>query len=167
MSMPIFKSRLLLLPLLIFSIATTPGCKKKIAYTVNEVDVHPPNANKSKQKTEGQYISILYANLFQKALSANELVEITNVIESMGDKELAHEVIISNLMNEPDVLIPSDSLMKNDVDKFIDQTYERFLVRLPSEAERTWFRNFIASHPDMSAEMVYFSFALSNEYLFY
>ena len=83
------------------------------------------------------------------------------------DKELAHEVVISNLMNKPDVLIPSDSLMRNDVNTFIDQTYERFLVRYPSEAERTWFRHFIESNPDLSAEMVYFSFALSNEYLFY
>ena len=46
-----------------------------------------------------QYISILYANLFQTALSSNELVEITNCIESIGDKEVAHEIVLSNFMN--------------------------------------------------------------------
>ena len=40
------------------------------------------NANKNKLKSISQYISIVYANLFQKALSSNELVEITRCIES-------------------------------------------------------------------------------------
>ena len=53
-----------------------------------------------------QYISILYANLFQTALSSNELVEITNCIESIGDKEVAHEIVLSNFMNSQQVLIP-------------------------------------------------------------
>ena len=44
---------------------------------------------RTKLKTPGQYISILYANLFQQALSANELVEITRCIESVGDKEIS------------------------------------------------------------------------------
>ena len=70
------------------------SCKKDdIIYDVNQVNATSYNANKNKLKTISQYISILYANLFQKALSANELVEITNCIESIGDKEVAHEII--------------------------------------------------------------------------
>jgi hypothetical protein len=152
----------ILIILLVFS-----SCQKPVAYNVNTESVAPPNANKSKLKSEEQYISILYANLFQKALSANSLLEITDVIFSIGDKDLAHEVVISNLMNQPDVLLPSDSLMRADVSKFIDDTYERFLVRQPAEAERVWFVNFINSNPKLSAEMVYIAFALSNEYLYY
>lgn len=143
------------------------ACKKPVAYGVNPETVSPPNANKSKLKTEEQYIAILYANLFQKALSANELIDITDVIYSIGDKDLAHEVVISNLMNRPDVILPSDSLMRTDLGAFIDITYDRFLVRPPSEAEKTWFINFLESHPDLSGEMVYISFALANEYLYY
>jgi hypothetical protein len=125
------------------------------------------NANKNKLKTISQYISILYANLFQKALSANELVEITNCIESIGDKEVAHEIISSNFMNKSGVTMPSDSLMRTDVNAFIEQTYKRFYVRDLTEAEREFFLNFFASHPDVSVEMVYSAFSLSNEYQFY
>lgn len=143
------------------------ACEQPVVYQINPETVAPPNADKSKRKTEEQYISILYANLFQKALSANELLDITDVIFSIGDKDLAHEVIISNLMNRPDVLLPSDSMMRADIPGFIADTYERFLIRQPTQAELTWFTNFLASNPGLSAEMVFFAFALSNEYLYY
>lgn len=143
------------------------ACEQAVVYQVNPETVSPPNADKSKRKTEEQYISILYANLFQKALSANELLDITDVIFSIGDKDLAHEVVISNLMNKPDVLLPPDSVMRADIPGFVADTYERFLVRDPTQAELTWFTNFIESNPDLSTEMVFFAFALSNEYLYY
>jgi hypothetical protein len=144
------------------------SCKKDdIIYDVSQVNATSYNANKNKLKTISQYISILYANLFQKALSANELVEITNCIESIGDKEVAHEIILSNFMNKSGVAIPSDSLMRTDVNAFIEQTYKRFYVRDLTEAEREFFLNFFVSHPDVSVEMVYSAFSLSNEYQFY
>jgi len=40
-------------------------------------------------------------------------------------------------------------------------------VRDLTEAEREFFLNFFASHPDVSVEMVYSAFSLSNEYQFY
>jgi len=159
--------RLFILVALSSAIALSGCGKKKIAYGVNELQVSPPNANKSKLKTEEQYIAILYANLFQSALSANDLLEITDVIMSIGDKDLAHELVISNFMNKPEVILPSDAEMRADIDGFIDKVYDRFLVRPPSQAEKTWFRNFIEAYPNLSAELVYFAFALCNEYLYY
>ena len=144
------------------------SCKKDDPiYDINQIHSHSYNANKNKLKTPSQYISILYANLFQKALSANELVEITRCIESVGDKELVHEVIISNFMNKEGVTIPSDSLMRSDLNLFIEETYKRFYVRDITEAEREYFLNFFESHPNVSSEMVYTAFSLSNEYQFY
>ena len=92
---------------------------------------------------------------------------LNNAIESIGDKELAREVIISNFMNDDNVQLPSVEEMNADIDNFIDETYIRFLVRYPNEAEKTWLKNFIQSNPYMTPEMVYFSFALSEEYLYY
>jgi hypothetical protein len=57
--------------------------------------------------------------------------------------------------------------MNADIDTFIDDTYVRFYVRFPTEAEKTYVRNFIQSNPYMTPELVYFSFALSDEYMFY
>ncbi|MBT3621718.1 MAG: hypothetical protein HN535_03090 [Flavobacteriales bacterium] len=150
-----------------FSVLISSCKKDDIIYDVNQVNATSYNANKNKLKTIPQYISILYANLFQKALSANELVEITNCIESIGDKEVAHEIVLSNFMNKSGVALPSDSLMRADINAFIEQTYKRFYVRDLTEAEREFFLNFFESHPDVSAEMVYSAFSLSNEYQFY
>jgi hypothetical protein len=144
-------------------------CKKEVerSYEVNSVELLPPNTMKTKAKTNEQYISILYANMFQKALSANQLFEISQCMQSKGDQVLAREVIISNFMNKKNVIIPADSIMRLDIDKFVTETYIRFLVRRPTEGEKTYFRNFITSNANVTPELVYFSFALSDEYMFY
>ena len=152
----------------IVTLFTFASCKKEDPiYDVNQIQSTSYNANKNKLKSPAQYISILYANLFQKALSANELVEITRCIESIGDKEVAHEIVLSNFMNKSGVTLPSDSFMRSDLNGFLEETYKRFYVRDITEAEREFFLNFFESHPDLSAEMVYYAFALSNEYQFY
>ena len=145
------------------------ACKKEeeIIYDVNQVNTNSYNSGKDKLKSISQYISILYANLFQKALSANELVEISNCIMSIGDKEVANEIILSNFMNKTGVIMPSDSVMRADLDAFLEETYSRFFIRNITEAEREFFKNFLATNPDVSVEMVYTAFSLSNEYQFY
>ena len=122
---------------------------------------------KNKIKSDQQYVAILHANLFQEALSANDIFNISQAIESIGDKEIAREVIISNFMNKPGVILPTDKLMREDVDAFIVDVYNRFLVRVPTEAEKAYFKNYIESNPNVTPELVYFAFALSNEYLYY
>ena len=143
------------------------SCKKDDVYELNEVNATSYNANKDKLKSSNQFISILYANLFQEALSANELFEISRCIQSIGDKEVAHEIVFSNFMNKNGVIIPSDSVMRDNLDVFIEETYKRFFVRDITESEREFFISFFESHPHVSAEMVYMAFALSNEYQYY
>ncbi|MGY8989270.1 MAG: hypothetical protein ACKVJA_03330 [Flavobacteriales bacterium] len=143
------------------------SCKKDNVYELNEVNATSYNANKNKLKSANQYISIVHANLFQQALAANELVEISNCIQSIGDKQVVHEIILSNFMNKEGVIMPSDSLMRDDLDLFIEETYKRFFVRDITEAEREFFLSFFQSHPNVSAEMVYMAFSLSNEYQYY
>lgn len=131
----------------------------------------PPNSGKTKLKTDEQYVAILHANLFQTALSANQIFDISQCMASIGDQELAREIVISNFMNKPGTIIPTKAQMAGDVDKFIVETYNRFLVRNPTEAEKTYFNNYITSHitpaDTILPELVYVSFALSNEYMYY
>jgi len=153
---------------LLLALLFATGCKKEaFIYEVDTVDLAQFDGSKDREKTNQEYAAILHANLFQTALSANDLYKIDQCIQSIGDKQLAREVIISNFMNKPGVIIPSDSSMHANVDGFIIDTYNRFLVRQPTEAEKTWFRNSIAADPNVTAELIYFSFALSEEYLFY
>ena len=157
--------KILIIPICISLFFT--NCRKDDIYELNEINASSYNANKNKLKSTNQYIAILHANLFQQALSANELVEISRCIESIGDKHVAHEIVLSNFMNKEGVVIPSDSLMRYDLDLFIEETYKRFFVRDITEAEREFFINFFESNPNVSAEMVYTAFSLANEYQYY
>jgi len=152
---------------LILALLASSGCKEDPIYEVNEVQLLPSNASKTKLKTDQQYVSILHANLFQTALSSGDIFEVGQCIQSIGDKGLAREVIISNFMNRPEVQLPTNTEMRADLDGFITETYNRFLVRNPTEAERQWFKNYISTHPNVTPKLVYFSFSLTDEYLFY
>ena len=144
------------------------SCKNKDKiYELNTITAHPANTGKDKLKSNEQYISILYANLFQKALSANKLVEISECIQSIGDKETAKEIVIANFLNDPDIIIPSKQDMTDDPDGFLDETYHRFFVRNITEAEKTYFKNIIMANDSLTPEMLYYSFALSDEYQYY
>ena len=132
-----FALSLLLLPIV--------SCQKEKLYEVNEETILPPNANKTKLKSDQQYIAILYANLFQTALSSDDLFEASECVQSIGDKDLVHEVLISNYMNSGGVILPTNAEMRADVDAFLTETYNRFLVRNPTEAERQYFKNYIIS----------------------
>jgi len=124
--------------LFFFVIVLLGSCKEKsYIYEVNEVTVtgSSSNASKGKEKRPEQFIAILYANVFQKPLSPNELVELSELIQSIGDKQVAYEVIVSQFLCNEDAQIPSNSEMRNDVASFVEATYQRFYVRLPSNAE--------------------------------
>jgi hypothetical protein len=159
--------------MLVVTAIAISGCRKEESrlFDVNEVELLPPSSGKTKLKTDEQYVAILHANLFQTALSANQIFDISQCMESIGDKELAREVVISNFMNKPGTIIPTKLQMANDVDKFIVDTYNRFLIRNPTEAEKTYFNNYITAHitsaDTLLPELIYVSFALSNEYMYY
>lgn len=155
--------------LIVVTVLFFSACQKEPdrIYEINPIDARGFSGKKDKLKSQEQYVSILYTNLFQTALSGNQLVQVINCIESIGDKELAREIIISNFMNKPQVVLPDNEFMRNETDTFLDETYERFFVRRPTEAERQWFKNFIQNNPQITSELVYFAFALSNEYLYY
>lgn len=154
---------------LLLAVSVFSGCRKDIApeFELNNETLYPSSAGKDKLKTNEQYVAILHANLFQYALSPNDLFEINNVFESIGDQELAREVLISNFMNKDDVILPSEAEMDEDIDAFIIETYKRFFVRTPTEAEKKWVKGFVESNEFMNPELVYFSFALADEYMYY
>jgi hypothetical protein len=145
------------------------SCKKqtKYEYEVNNEDVLPANVSKTRVKTTDQYVAILYANLFQKALSSNNLFTISQCFESVGDQILARQVLIANLMKKTGVIIPTTTDMNNDLDNFINDTYVRFYVRNPTESEKAYLKKMIQDDPNLTPELIYVAFALSDEYVYY
>jgi hypothetical protein len=145
------------------------SCKKEtnVMYELNEVALYNDSSEKTRMKTNEQFVSILFTNLFQSGISSDIVFELNECFLSIGDQELAREVLISNFFNQSGVQLPTVDEMNADLDGFIENTYRRFFVRNPSEGEKTWVKNFIQTNPYMTPELVYFSFALSNEYSFY
>jgi hypothetical protein len=149
--------------------ATLAACRKDpdAIFELNDVQLASDNANKDKLKSTEQFVNILYTNLFQQSISSNQLFDLNLCMDSVGDKELAREVLIANFFNTEGVTIPTVEEMSADLDGFIADTYARFFVRIPSEAEKTWMKEFIQSNAGMTPELVYFAFVLSNEYQYY
>jgi hypothetical protein len=169
-SRSLFRIVLLSLVSLGFLTAFT-SCKKKdpktYEYEVNNEVILPSNVSKTRLKSSDQYISILYTNLYQKALSSNNLATISQCFESIGDQGLARQIFLSNLMKKGGVIMPTAAQMTADLDKFVTDTYVRFYVRYPSESEKTYMKQLITADPNITPELVYTSFALSDEYMFY
>lgn len=165
---------------------TTYSCRKEPIwqYEVNPQTEGAPTAGKDKLKTPEQYAAILHVNLYNKPMTADDLYDLSRIYLSIGDKEIAREVIIANFMNDNyagsyaylmgyPVIKPTDAewanLRKNETEltKFITQTYERFFLRQPTQAELTFQREWIGTHPNLTPDKYYFSFAIANEYQFY
>jgi hypothetical protein len=165
--MHIFKT-LPIFAILVFAIS----CKKKDTntYEVVNTKTYGDNLNKDKAKSNIEFHSILSTNLFQKPSSINELSRIDRVMQSCGDKTLINEVIISNYMNSSSVRLPSRQMMIDSTERFVEETYIRFFIRRPTEAEKTWFINYInanKSNPNFRPELVYTAFSAADEYMFY
>lgn len=145
------------------------ACKKEpeLLFELNDVELAGSGADKTRQKSNQQYVNILHTNLFQSGMNSSEAYRLDKLFQSIGDSEVSKEVLISNYFNEAGVQMPTLAQMNADLDGFIVNTYKRFLIREPSEAEKTWVKNFIQSNPYMTPELVFFSFALSNEYQYY
>jgi hypothetical protein len=154
---------------ILIAAALLQSCEKDIVGTfdVNEVDVLDNDQLNTRNKSDKQYTSILYTTLYKQAISVAQLTQTERVIQSFGDKNLIHEIIISNYMNSGGVVLPSDSFMRADPDSFFTETYKRFYVRFPSEIEKSFFRNYIEANPNVTVELVYTAFAASDEYQFY
>lgn len=154
--------------LLALIILFNTGCQKEYdVYEINDVTILPVNSEKNKAKTDAQYISILYTNLFQEPIGPNKMLEAQNAIASIGDKQIAYEILVSKYMNDPRVQLPDEVEMRGDPEAFIRDTYSRFLVRQPTEAELLWWVNYINSTPTLTTDLVYFAFATSNEHFHY
>ena len=166
--MEIFKKSCKLL-LFGFSILLFQACEKEVIATfeVNDINALDENLIKNKVKNTKQHTSILYTTLFKEAISLNFLTKTERIVESFGDKALINEVLVSNYMNDPKVNLPSDSFMRANVDQFIIETYKTFYLRIPTEIEKSFFRNYLEANPNVKVEHVFVAFASSDEYTFY
>ena len=82
------------------------SCKKEIVqnniydnvyYEVTPQVLYENNAQKNKQKTSLQYISILYTDLFNQSIPSSNLVDLSELILSICDKGIANDMILQQI----------------------------------------------------------------------
>jgi hypothetical protein len=138
-----------------------------IYYQMDTVAIYQTAAQKVKQKTALQYLSIMYADFFNKAIPLSELNDLDELSLAFGDKGLMNEMYLSKYLRRGDVDVPSDGEMRADIDGFIDETYIRFYLRNPTAYERQFLTSLIEDDVDLTPALIYTAFALANEYYFY
>lgn len=145
------------------------ACQPEVSYIyeLEDVEISSDVIRKTRRKSDEQYIAILYSNLYQKAISANHLGELMEAIHAVGDKDLSRKLVVQKFLASQEVKITSYQEMKANPEQFILETYERFLLRRPTEAEKTYLKNLLEQNPQITPDMVYFSFVMSEEYLHY
>ncbi|MFM2226339.1 MAG: hypothetical protein RJA07_2541 [Bacteroidota bacterium] len=157
-------------------LAITSSCKKKIVqdkvydnviYDVGKVPIYQSAADKKRIKTPTQFISILYADLFQNAISTQQLNDLSILYSAQGDKGITTEMLVSNYMNSAAIKMPTNTVMRSDIDKFLTETFIRFYLRNPTSYEKYYFKNLIQTDANITPEFIYSSFALSDEYWYY
>ncbi len=136
-------------------------------FNVDSEPVYQSSAEKTKEKTSEQYVSILYSNLFQQSIPQEDLTDLSLIRTALGDKQLADELIINGLVNNSDVIIPTNEQMRDNVDEFIDGVYLRFFLRKPTAYEKVELKQEIENDLELTPEFIYTAFAISNEYKFY
>ena len=63
--------------------------------------------------------------------------------------------------------MPTDQIMRADIDQFITDTYLRFYVREPGQYERWQLKQMIEQDAEITPEMIYYAFLTSDEYRYY
>jgi len=154
---------------LFLAVVLVAGCSKEktFVYDVNTVNVNPESGDKSNVKTTTEFISIAYSDLYGTTISQGNLYKLNVAYTSFGDKKLIEDRIIRNFLNDPNVIIPSDTLMRNDIAAFITSSYKKFFNRLPDEFEKYYLVNLIQTDTDIKSVEIYYSMMTATEYRYY
>jgi len=141
-------------------------CKEEAdtIFEVEDVAVQQEGIEKPNIKTDIEFISIAYSDLFGNTISNEELVNLSLAYSSFGDSKLIEDLIIKNFLNDPDAVIPSNTQMRSDIQEFVSNTYNKFYNRDPNEFELWFLVQDIQSDVELTPELIYYAIMTSNEY---
>lgn len=155
------------------------GCtyeEKQHVFELEDVRVGNQKVSKTNAKSDIEYLSVAYSDLFGETISAEELNLRLNTYVAVGDKQAVMDMFIRNMLNidesslacdAPSRVVPCAETMKNAPDAFITDTYKKFFVREPSQYEREFWKRKIEESETLTPELVYYAFMTSKEYRYY
>tara|TARA_Y100000385_G_scaffold287039_1_gene350346 strand:- start:172 stop:660 length:489 start_codon:yes stop_codon:yes gene_type:complete len=146
------------------------ACSKDPNYLfeVENVEINQASDDKNRLKTDIEFVSIAYNDLYGQNISQGELDDIITVYKSFGDKSLVIEMIIRKFISNEDSQIPNiNRASKQTVEQFVQETYETIFNRTPNAFEKWYLTDYIQNHQEIDAEMIYYALMTSNEYRYY
>jgi hypothetical protein len=147
------------------------ACKKDdptYLFEVDNIQVKPNSANKDRLKTDIEFISIAYNDLYGANISQSELDEIIRSYQSFGDKSLVIELIIKKFVFSSQSNITTiDRSSDATIEAFVQESYEKIYNRTPNSFEKWYLTDFLKSNEDINSQTFYYSIMTANEYRYY
>ncbi len=153
----------------LFSALLLLGCKKQevVKYEISDQYVSSSSATKGNLKSDLQLITIMYADVFGTSIGSDELKGLNQAYISFGDKDIVIDSITQYFLTQSGADIPSNSAMRDNIDQFIIDSYVRFYVRKPNEAEVFYLKKIIEDNQSISPRDVYYALLTAEEYKYY
>jgi len=161
------KFRLPVLTILLLFFAATSCTERSTTFELDTIEIGVADDAKTRAKRQRQFIQTLYNHLYQAPLPPSEAVALDELLRSIGDRQLAIEVVVSKMVDDPEADLPSIAEMRDDPESFTSDLYRRLYVRDATQAELSWWVNYLETHPDVDVAQVIFSFVTANEYRYY
>lgn len=154
--------------ILFLSIALVLSCQKEVNY---QYELTPVSLTQSKDKgnlkSDLQFVSIAYSDLFGAQISANDLHTILEGYNSLGDKGLIIDRVLRKMLSVNGIIKPDGATMRADIEGFLTESFERFLVRKPAEMELWYFKSILEKNTNLEPEDIYYALMTSIEYRYY
>ena len=147
------------------------SCKKENPthiFGVTDVVVTQSSVDKNRLKTDVEFVSIAYADIFGASISQGELENVSVTYKSFGDKSLVIEMIIRKfIMNEGNNIPIIDRSSTSTTEVFVKDIYKKIYNREPSAFEKWYLSDLIKNESSITSEMVYYSLMTATEYRYY
>jgi hypothetical protein len=154
--------------LILSAVLALPSCtERSTSFEIEPIEIGVADDAKTRAKRQRQFLQTLYNHIYQAPLPPSDAVALDELLRSIGDSQLAIEVVVAKMVADPNADLPSLTEMRNDPETFISDLYRRLYVRDATAAEKSWWVNYLETHPDVDVAQVVFSFITANEYRYY
>jgi hypothetical protein len=137
-------------------------------FEVENVQVKPSSANKDRLKTDIEFVSIAYNDLFGTNISQSELDNVITTYQSFGDKSLVIELIIRKFVfSDQSNISQIDRSSDASIEAFVQQAYEKVYNRTPNSFEKWYLTDFLKSNENVNSQLFYYAIMTANEYRYY
>jgi len=165
---PIINYQFRLLTLILSLLFAATSCtERSTSFEIDTIEIGVADEAKERAKRERQFIQTLYNQIYQAPLPPSDAVAFSELFQSIGDRQVAIEVIVAKMVADPNAVLPSLTDLRGDPEAFTAQLYRRLYVRDATQAELSWWVNYLETHPDVDVAQVVFAFVTANEYRYY